>query len=137
MKMKRTFVIIVGLFSLLIAGNVNAYNCTGLIFNDVNSSTVGDAFCGFIEEFSILGITGGCSVSPPLYCPFNYVTREQMAVFITAAHDKVKPKRVAVVSQTGGGDYTDPATAMTNYARLVFIPIGNKSLPSEDHAGIL
>ena len=36
----------------------------------------------FIERLAAEQITGGCSVTPPLYCPDNTSTRGQMAVFI-------------------------------------------------------
>jgi len=36
----------------------------------------------WIEQLSTEGITAGCSVSPPLYCPEGNVTRAQMAVFL-------------------------------------------------------
>jgi hypothetical protein len=39
----------------------------------------------FINDIFARGITGGCSVSPLLYCPDNLVTRGQMAVFIDRA----------------------------------------------------
>jgi hypothetical protein len=29
-------------------------------------------------------VTGGCSVSPPLYCPGQATTRAQMAVFLAS-----------------------------------------------------
>jgi len=57
--------------------------CTGTVFNDVNATTVGSAFCGYIEDFASRGITAGCGGGN--YCPFNPVTRQQMAVFIEAA----------------------------------------------------
>ncbi len=72
---------------------VNPHVCTGSVFDDVNSTAVGDAFCGYIEHFAALGITGGCNVTPPLYCPDNYVTRAQMAVFLTSALDTVSIPR--------------------------------------------
>jgi hypothetical protein len=37
---------------------------------------------GYIEALYQSGITGGCSVDPPLYCPSDTVTRDQMAVFL-------------------------------------------------------
>jgi len=64
-------------------GETPAATCTGTMFNDVSEATVGDAFCRYIEKFSTLGITAGCSANPPLYCPFEVVTRAQMAVFLT------------------------------------------------------
>jgi hypothetical protein len=39
----------------------------------------------FIEDFATRGITGGCSVTPKLYCPASPVTRGQMAVFLVRA----------------------------------------------------
>jgi len=57
--------------------------CTGLVFPDVTSASVGDAFCGFIEKLAEDGITGGCGGGN--YCPNEVVSRGQMAVFIEAA----------------------------------------------------
>jgi len=54
--------------------------CTG-IFDDVPCP--GGAAVDFIEQLSAEQITGGCSISPPLYCPDGTSTRGQMAVFIT------------------------------------------------------
>ena len=51
-------------------------------FNDVPSSRPGYAF---IEEMFQRGITLGCSTAPPLYCPDDPVTREQMATFLVRA----------------------------------------------------
>ena len=66
--------------------------CTGGIFNDIKGATLGDAFCGYVEEFSRLGITGGCVADDPVtpgndakYCPGDMVTRGQMAAFIEAS----------------------------------------------------
>jgi len=51
------------------------------IFEDVPAD---DPFAPWIEELATRGITSGCSVDPPLYCPNNPVTRDQMAVFLLA-----------------------------------------------------
>jgi len=48
-------------------------------FQDVPSSY---CLAGWIEAFHLDGFTAGCSGSPPLYCPFQPVSREQMAVFL-------------------------------------------------------
>ena len=53
--------------------------CTG-VFDDVPCP--GAPAVDFIEQLAAEQITGGCSVSPPLYCPDNSSTRGQMAVFI-------------------------------------------------------
>jgi hypothetical protein len=55
-------------------------NPTGM-FEDVPAGP----FKPFIEEFYNDGITVGCSQTPLNYCPQNYVTRGEMAVFIVRA----------------------------------------------------
>lgn len=57
--------------------------CIGSVFTDVTAASVGAAFCGYIEKFAADGITAGCGGG--YYCPNDYVTRAQMAVFIEAA----------------------------------------------------
>ena len=59
--------------------------CTGTVFNDVTAGLVGAAFCGYIEEFSDLGITAGCGGGN--FCPNDNVTRAQMAVFLVRAFE--------------------------------------------------
>jgi hypothetical protein len=54
--------------------------CTGTVFDDVPCT--GGIFDPWIEDLAERGITGGCSVSPPLFCPANANTRGQMAVFL-------------------------------------------------------
>ena len=54
--------------------------CTG-VFDDVPCP--GAPAVDFIEQLAAEQITGGCSISPPLYCPDGTSTRGQMAVFIT------------------------------------------------------
>ncbi|MGH9318125.1 MAG: S-layer homology domain-containing protein [Thermoanaerobaculia bacterium] len=56
--------------------------CTGL-FGDVPCPSGFAA--DWIEQLYNEGITGGCSTSPPLYCPNDAVTRAQMAVFLLKA----------------------------------------------------
>ena len=51
-------------------------------FNDVPTS---DLAFQFVEAFAAAQITVGCSTSPPMYCPDNFVTRRQMAVFFAKA----------------------------------------------------
>jgi hypothetical protein len=51
-------------------------------FNDV---LVGHPQHQFIEALVSAGITAGCQVSPPLYCPDANLTRGQMAVFLARA----------------------------------------------------
>jgi hypothetical protein len=55
-------------------------SCTPVTtFDDVPPS---HAFFSWIEALFDAGITGGCSTTPPLYCPGDSVTRGQMAVFL-------------------------------------------------------
>ncbi len=70
-------------FMTVALGEAPSTSCAAM-FNDVNAGTVGETFCRYIEKFATLGITSGCSVNPPLYCPNSSVTRAQMAVFIKA-----------------------------------------------------
>jgi len=53
-------------------------DCTG-VFEDVPCPS---QFADWIEEIADRGITGGCSVTPALYCPTNPNNRGQMAVFL-------------------------------------------------------
>jgi hypothetical protein len=55
-------------------------DCAG-VFDDV-PCTPGTGFSDWIEELASRGITGGCSVAPPLYCPTNPNNRGQMAAFL-------------------------------------------------------
>ena len=54
------------------------------------TATFGDVptthpFFPFVQALVAAGITGGCSVSPPLFCPDDVVTRKQMAAFFARA----------------------------------------------------
>jgi len=55
-------------------------DCTG-VFDDV-PCTPGTGFSDWIEELASRGITGGCNLAPPLYCPTNPNNRGQMAAFL-------------------------------------------------------
>jgi hypothetical protein len=57
---------------------------TGHVFNDVPATS---GYARWIEELHAEGVAGGCSASPPLYCPGDPVTRGQMAVFTVAMWD--------------------------------------------------
>ncbi len=48
-------------------------------FNDVPST---NPFCTYIEGVFNAGVVNGCQTNPPLYCPTNNVTRQQMAKFL-------------------------------------------------------
>jgi hypothetical protein len=55
-------------------------DCVTPQFNDVPCSS---GFSKWINELANRGITSGCNVTPPLFCPATPVTRAQMSVFLT------------------------------------------------------
>ncbi|MEO8356908.1 MAG: choice-of-anchor Q domain-containing protein [Chloroflexota bacterium] len=65
-------------------------NPTGM-FADVPYPGQPPSFKAFIEEFYNDGITTGCAANPLRYCPQNYVTRAEMAVFIERALGNFAP----------------------------------------------
>ena len=60
-----------------------SYNCVAggtSVFSDVPA---GDAGCKFINFIAAQGVTAGCGGAT--YCPWNIVSRDQMAIFMTRA----------------------------------------------------
>jgi hypothetical protein len=55
---------------------------TTATFTDVPTTHV---FFQYIEALAASGITSGCSASPPQFCPDAFLTRGQMAVFLSKA----------------------------------------------------
>jgi hypothetical protein len=115
-------------------------SCTTPMFADVQPSS---AFCRWIEELARRGVVTGCGGGN--YCPFNAVTREQMAVFVLRTLDPAlappacttplyndvpassgfcrwieELTRRGVVTGCGGGNYC-PAAAVTREQMGVFI----------------
>lgn len=83
--------------------------CRATTFNDV--STLHFAYL-WIEALVAEGFTGGCSTSPPLYCPDSAVTRTEMAVFL--------------VRGTHGSGFTPPAATGTVFTDVAAShPFGN------------
>jgi len=72
---------------------------TGMVFDDVPAS---DLFATHIEQFAADGITGGCSVNPPLYCSGANIRRVEMVIFLLRA--KL------------GSDFNPPAATGTMFA---------------------
>lgn len=77
-------------------------------FNDVPQS-----FWAYqqIEQIAAAGITTGCSVSPPLYCPNDSVTRGQMAVFLLRSKNGsayVPPPATGIFTDVALGLYYAP-----------------------------
>jgi hypothetical protein len=71
-------------------------------FTDVPAS---HPFFSWIEAVFAAGITAGCGVSPPQYCPDAPVTRDQMAVFLLRG--------------IHGAGYQAPAATGTTFADVV------------------
>jgi Cadherin domain/S-layer homology domain len=70
-------------------------------FEDVNTTYWA---WNFIERLYNAGITGGCVLNPPEYCPENAVTRAQMAVFLERGIHGSTYDPPAVGNSTGFGD---------------------------------
>lgn len=68
---------------VVVAGSCNLNSCSG-IFTDVPSS---NPFCSYIEALYNAGVISGCSNSPLMYCPSDYVKRLQMAKFLVLGFD--------------------------------------------------
>jgi large repetitive protein len=93
------------------AGDAN-YNAASQVqqsFAVTNTPTFSDVGTqywawSFIERLYAAGITGGCGVNPPQYCPEGTVTRAQMAVFLERGINGSSYNPPAVGSSTGFGD---------------------------------
>ena len=87
--------------------DVNPANNTANDVTTVTTATFADVptthpFYTWIEALVHAGITGGCAANPPMYCPDNQVTRDQMAVFLLRG--------------IHGGGYQPPAATGTMFA---------------------
>ena len=92
----------IGNFHITITLNkVEVNNTLTSTFADV---PVSDMAWHSIESIYSTGITGGCGVSPLLYCPTAEVTRAQMAVFLERGIHGSSYNPVATESVTGFGD---------------------------------
>jgi hypothetical protein len=75
-------------------------------FDDV---PVGHPYFTFIEDIFALGITAGCSVTPPLYCPDRELTRGEMAVFLIKTLDLVPAGSTGPAGPPGPAGAAGPA----------------------------
>lgn len=66
-------------------------------FRDVDS---GMWWAAHVERLAELGITNGCLADPALFCPHNFVSRAEMAVFLDRAFD-LAPAPPAGFEDTG------------------------------------
>src|SRR5688572_4295973 len=60
--------------------------CTETGFEDVDDE---DYYCGWVEDFKERGITSGCGNN--LFCPYESITRAQIAVFIIRSLGEFDP----------------------------------------------
>ena len=83
------------------AGTARAQFCDGAppyVFVDVLAS---DAFCPFITQMAVLGITEGCEIidaNARRYCPNDTVSRKQMAAFLGRLVLRVQPLFAVITS---------------------------------------
>jgi len=81
---------IIGACAIDLAGNkawdTREVTVDNVTFDDVPMTS---SQWAYVEALVSAGITGGCSGTPPLYCPLDNVTRGQMAKFICLAAGKM------------------------------------------------
>jgi hypothetical protein len=58
-------------------------------------------FTDWIEQLYLEGITGGCQVSPLLYCPTSPVNRGQMATFLSKTFALTTPAHALAPHRAG------------------------------------
>jgi hypothetical protein len=68
---------------------------------------------GYVEFMTQGGFTSGCQAMPMLYCPTDYVTRGQMAVFLE------RSKRGANFNRTATGTMFSDVSAATPFAGMI------------------
>ena len=85
----------------MILNKVEEKNTSTSTFADVS---VSDMTWHSIESIYSTGITGGCGVSPLIYCPTAQVTRAQMAIFLERGIHGSAYNPPATESNTGFGD---------------------------------
>jgi hypothetical protein len=66
-----------------------------------------NSFYDQIEQMMYIGITDGCSLSPPMYCPAANTTNAEMAVFTMAARSYILTGSAAAGH---AGDFPYPTT---------------------------
>jgi len=73
-------------------------NASGVASDTIIIPTFDDVRCNspylaHVQALVSSGVTGGCSATPRLYCPFANVTRAQMAAFLCRAAGKIQLNR--------------------------------------------
>lgn len=77
-------------------------------FEDVDASMW---WAPFVERLADLGVTKGCAVEPAEFCPFEPVTRAQMATFLVRAFDLAAASS-AGFADTGGNSHEEKIDAV-------------------------
>jgi hypothetical protein len=90
----------------------------------------------WIEQLAEDGITGGCSVNPPLYCPEASVTRAQMAVFLVRTFNLPLVGPPPTLTPTPTPTYTNtptpsPTPTSTPSPTLTFTPTLTIPIPED------
>jgi ELWxxDGT repeat protein len=75
---------------------------TGTRFQDVPAGYWAGPW---IEELAREGIAGGCSVTPPLYCPDAVLTRAEMAILLVGARHETPPAATGTLFTDVPADY--------------------------------
>jgi hypothetical protein len=74
-------------------GTLTIAGQTFTVYQGINFADVptGSPYYSFIGRLVARGVTVGCQANPPLYCPAQSVTREQMAAFIIKGLGEFNP----------------------------------------------
>lgn len=95
------------------AFDIPPINITTPTFTDV---PVNHIFAGFIEGLYRSGFTAGCSISPKKYCPNNFVTNAQLAVFVSRGLNKISPSAQTIKPTTS--TYSDVPASHFAYSLI-------------------
>lgn len=83
--MKTTGMLVAFLMVMVFAVEVNGQTVVNPAF--VGDVPVGHFAQSFVDRLAGEGISAGCNVNPPLFCPDDPITRAQMAVFLVTTID--------------------------------------------------
>jgi hypothetical protein len=109
--MKRGHLLALAAMAIVLCSTANtarAQQCD--IFTDVLASQAD--VCKAVQWLKNRGITTGCTATT--YCPFNNVTRAQMALFMNRMGNAITPRLVSLQQGTGTG---------SNIAAGQFLPV--------------
>ena len=100
--------------------DLNAVSAPTTILRPLVDTTSSYFFYNAVNLLREYGVTGGCSVLPPMFCPNDDVTRAQMAIFAErGAFDQLLPSGTSVVAST------TPATFPVGSTNSITISVCN------------